>query len=235
MLTKLKKAIVASGAVVAVSGSALFVGASSANAVPVSTWDAIAQCESGGNWAINTGNGYYGGVQFAGQTWAGFGGNEFAPTANQATKEQQIVIAERVLASQGWGAWPSCSAKLGLTNVSGYTADHQNSVTVQSTEVSEVESTPTTPEEAPVTVETHDSESSTDDASSNPAEANVDVSAVEGEIASTTYVVKAGDTLSEIAYAHGFSNWDKVLEANKDLVQDEDVIEIGWELTIPTP
>lgn len=86
--------------------------------VPVSSnggaWDTIAQCESGGNWAINTGNGYSGGLQFSPQTWTGHGGGQYAPTANGASREQQIAVAERVLASQGWGAWPSCSAKAGL-------------------------------------------------------------------------------------------------------------------------
>lgn len=79
-----------------------------------SVWDRLAQCESGGNWAINTGNGYYGGVQFAQGTWEGHGGTQYAPRADLATREQQIATAERVLASQGWGAWPACSAKLGL-------------------------------------------------------------------------------------------------------------------------
>ncbi|MGB3955760.1 MAG: transglycosylase family protein, partial [Brooklawnia sp.] len=81
--------------------------ASSAAAPAVSnggTWDAIAQCESGGNWAINTGNGYYGGLQFAASTWTAYGGGAYAPTANLATREQQIAIAEKVLAAQGWGA-----------------------------------------------------------------------------------------------------------------------------------
>lgn len=79
-----------------------------------SVWDQIAQCESGGNWAINTGNGYSGGLQFAHSSWTGFGGREFAPMAWQASREQQIVVAERILASQGWGAWPACTRKLGL-------------------------------------------------------------------------------------------------------------------------
>lgn len=79
-----------------------------------STWDALAQCEAGGNWSINTGNGYSGGLQFHPQTWTGHGGGAYAPTAAGATREQQIAIAEKVLASQGWGAWPACSAKLGL-------------------------------------------------------------------------------------------------------------------------
>jgi len=79
-----------------------------------SVWDSLAQCEASGNWSINNGNGYSGGLQFAHSTWTGFGGGEFAPMAYQATREQQIVVAERVLASQGWGAWPGCTRKLGL-------------------------------------------------------------------------------------------------------------------------
>jgi hypothetical protein len=75
-------------------------------------WDAVAMCESGGNWSINTGNGYYGGLQFSQQTWAGFGGTAYASRADLATKAQQIAVAERVLASQGAGAWPTCGRNL---------------------------------------------------------------------------------------------------------------------------
>lgn len=79
-----------------------------------SVWDQIAQCESGGDWSINTGNGYHGGLQFNQGTWAAYGGTAYAPTADQATREQQIAIAEKTQAAQGWGAWPACTAKLGL-------------------------------------------------------------------------------------------------------------------------
>ena len=77
-------------------------------------WDSIAQCESTGNWAINTGNGFFGGLQFTPSTWLSFGGGEYAPSAHLATREQQIAIAQKVQAAQGWGAWPACTAKLGL-------------------------------------------------------------------------------------------------------------------------
>lgn len=100
------------GAVLGVTGVAF---SGTAAAAPDSDWDRLAQCESGGNWGINTGNGYHGGLQFSPSTWAAYGGTQFAPTANQATREQQIAIAERTLAGQGWGAWPSCSRKLGLS------------------------------------------------------------------------------------------------------------------------
>lgn len=79
-----------------------------------STWDRLAQCESGGNWAINTGNGYYGGLQFNQGTWASNGGTAYAPSAHLATREQQISIAERVAAGRGFAPWPACAAKLGL-------------------------------------------------------------------------------------------------------------------------
>jgi len=79
-----------------------------------SVWDSIAQCESTGSWSINTGNGFSGGLQFTPSTWAGFGGTEYAPEAWQATREQQIAVAQKVQASQGWGAWPACTSQLGL-------------------------------------------------------------------------------------------------------------------------
>ena len=75
-------------------------------------WDTVARCESGGNWAINTGNGYHGGLQFSPSTWRSNGGGEYAPSAYMATKEQQIAVAERVLAGQGKGAWPVCGRGL---------------------------------------------------------------------------------------------------------------------------
>lgn len=88
--------------------------ASAAAVASGSVWDQLAQCESGGNWSINTGNGFTGGLQFVDSTWLGLGGGVYAPQAYLATREQQIAIAEKVLAAQGWGAWPACTAKLGL-------------------------------------------------------------------------------------------------------------------------
>ena len=79
-----------------------------------SVWDAIAACESGGNWSIDTGNGYYGGLQFSASTWLAYGGGAYAPTANLASRDEQIAVAERVQAAQGWGAWPVCSVQAGV-------------------------------------------------------------------------------------------------------------------------
>jgi uncharacterized protein YgiM (DUF1202 family) len=82
-------------------------------------WDRVADCESSGNWSINTGNGFYGGLQFWHPTWTSFGGAEFAPYAHQASKLQQITVAQRVLKVQGPGAWPVCSVRAGLTLENG--------------------------------------------------------------------------------------------------------------------
>lgn len=82
--------------------------------VPGDVWDRLAQCEANGNWSANTGNGYFGGLQFHPQTWASHGGHDYAPNAHLASRSQQITVAERVLASQGWAAWPWCSRHLGL-------------------------------------------------------------------------------------------------------------------------
>jgi hypothetical protein len=90
------------------------VGAGQAVAADDATWDRLAECESSGNWSINTGNGYYGGLQFSASTWQAFGGGAYAPRADLATRAEQIAIAEKTQAVQGWGAWPACSAKLGL-------------------------------------------------------------------------------------------------------------------------
>jgi uncharacterized protein YabE (DUF348 family)/transposase len=92
------------------------VGAKPGTQVPpvsnAATWDALASCESSGNWAINTGNGFFGGVQFNQRTWEGHGGLRYAPRADMATREEQIAIAEVTRARQGWGAWPVCSGRI---------------------------------------------------------------------------------------------------------------------------
>ncbi len=95
------------------------VGAGTAQAADVSTWNKVAACESSGDWSINTGNGYYGGLQFTQSTWEAYGGTAYAHRADQATRDQQIAIAEKVLKGQGPGAWPVCSVRAGLTRGGG--------------------------------------------------------------------------------------------------------------------
>ena len=108
-----------------------------ANAVDGATWDALAQCESGGNWSINTGNGFYGGLQFTQQSWNGVGMSGSPATA---TRAQQIEAGERLLAIQGWGAWPACSAKLGLYGKTGAAPTY----TEPTTTVAKAKNTPLT-------------------------------------------------------------------------------------------
>ena len=103
-------------------GGLMFAGmvvAPHATAWDVTVWDRVAACESSGNWAINTGNGYYGGLQFSASTWKAFGGQAYAQQAHQATKAQQIAVARRTLHTQGPGAWPTCSVRAGLTRENG--------------------------------------------------------------------------------------------------------------------
>ncbi|MDH6627812.1 murein DD-endopeptidase MepM/ murein hydrolase activator NlpD [Streptomyces sp. LBL] len=90
-------------------------GAGAAQAADVDTWNKVAACESTNDWNVNTGNGYYGGLQFTRSTWEAYGGTRYAPRADLATKDQQIAVAEKVLDGQGPGAWPTCSVRAGLT------------------------------------------------------------------------------------------------------------------------
>jgi hypothetical protein len=120
---------------VAVAGASV-VGGSLASATSAeasgSVWDRVAACESGGNWSINTGNGYYGGLQFSYSTWRGYGGQRYAQTANGASKGQQIEIAQKVLRAQGPGAWPVCGRRAGLTRengLAGYTGGGDDGTT----------------------------------------------------------------------------------------------------------
>src|SRR3954453_13194780 len=108
-----------------VAGTAALLGPASPAQASSVNWDAVAQCESGGNWSISTGNGFYGGLQFTRGTWKAYGGGKYASTANKASKSEQIRIAEKVLRGQGIGAWPVCGKKAGSskhhkgTNTSG--------------------------------------------------------------------------------------------------------------------
>ncbi|MFI8534303.1 transglycosylase family protein [Streptomyces aquilus] len=104
-------AVLAGAALLAPLG--LLAATGNAAAADDGVWDRIARCESGGNWHINTGNGYYGGLQFSAGTWRAYGGTAYAATADRATRAQQIAIATKVQRAQGWGAWPTCSARAG--------------------------------------------------------------------------------------------------------------------------
>jgi hypothetical protein len=212
ILTKTRAA--ASGlALVALTAAGVGLAAAPANAASTSTWDAIAQCESSGNWHINTGNGYYGGVQFSASTWAAYGGSG---SAADASKEQQIAVAERVLASQGWGAWPACSAKLGLSGKSGSIAGASSAPA--SIPRAAPAPRPAAPRPAPVK---HSSSSAVGHAA--PV-----------ALSGATYTVRSGDTLSKIAAALGIGGgWQGLAAANAATIANPNLIFPGQTLRLP--
>lgn len=111
-LVRISSLSVAAAATTMTLGALTF--APPADATSASTWARLAHCESGGRWHINTGNGYYGGLQFTLATWRAYGGGRYATYPHQAGKWQQIAVAERVQGHQGWGAWPVCSRRIGV-------------------------------------------------------------------------------------------------------------------------
>ncbi|GAB3281217.1 hypothetical protein GCM10027449_22390 [Sinomonas notoginsengisoli] len=209
-------------ALVAASGAALSaaaLGAPAANAASGATWDALAQCESGGNWSINTGNGFSGGLQFTPSTWAAYGGTG-SPTT--ATRDQQIAVAERVLAGQGWGAWPACSAKLGLYGTSGA---NPTPVQVQSAPVQQAPAKPAPVQQAPV------QQAPAKPAPAQPAPAR---HAAPAEVSGQTYTVVAGDTLSQIAQKLGVKGgWAALADANANIISNPNLIFPGQVLHLP--
>lgn len=202
-------------AAVSVAGLALSATAANAatpTATSASTWDALAQCESGGNWATNTGNGFSGGLQFTAQTWVAYGGTGSPESASRA---QQIAVAEKVQAGQGWGAWPACAAKLGLSGGATAAAPQiqPQSAPVQA---APVQTAPVA--QAPVATEA-------------PTQArHAAAVAVSGE----TYTVQDGDTLSKIAEKLGVQGgWQNLADANADTITDPDLVFVGQVLQLP--
>ncbi len=218
-------------AVAAISAAGLALSVTAANAATDgATWDSLAQCESGGNWATNTGNGYSGGLQFSATTWAAYGGTG---SAADASREQQIAVAEQVQASQGWGAWPSCTAQLGLSGGGGATAVTPQSVPVQSAPVQvPVESAPlqapveSVPVQAPM-VQAPAVPAATDAVTAPQHAAPVELS---GE----TYTLEPGDTLSTVADKLGVEGgWQSLADANLDTIANPDVVFSGQVLQLP--
>ncbi|MGY1663356.1 transglycosylase family protein [Geodermatophilus sp. SYSU D00705] len=174
-----------------IAAASLGVLAQPASAAGPNDWDAVAACESSGNWSINTGNGYYGGLQFSQSTWAAYGGTAFAARADLASKAQQITVAERTLDAQGPGAWPTCGRAL---NPAAPTADAAPAAA---------------PAPAPA-----------------PERASRDDRAASGQ-----YVVRSGDTLAEIAAAHG-TTWQALYALNQGTVSNPNVIQVGQVLSV---
>ncbi|MFH9430731.1 transglycosylase family protein [Streptomyces sp. NPDC017615] len=200
----------------AVAGPVMASG--SASAATGSEWDAVAQCESGGNWSINTGNGYYGGLQFSASTWAAYGGTQYAGTADKASKEQQITVAEKVLSAQGKGAWPVCGKGLSSTPYSGSAAP-----------------APATESKTEDRAAADTSDRTADDQAASRSTERPDASKTvttptggKVEKGDGEYKVVKGDTLSSIATEHKVAGgWKKLFDLNKDIVEKADFIYPG--------
>ncbi|MER6012814.1 transglycosylase family protein [Streptomyces bluensis] len=197
-------AVLAGAALLAPLG--LLAAGGDAVAADSGVWDRIAQCESGGNWHINTGNGYYGGLQFAASTWRAYGGTAYAATADKASKAQQIAIATKVQRAQGWGAWPTCSARAGASG-----------------------GAPAAPSTGSASGESANS-ASPGQSSKTPARSSGHTG--RGTPRGGDYTVRSGDTLSGIAARHG-TTWQRIYAANKAVIGGEpDLIVPGQRLDI---
>lgn len=221
--------IAAFAGVTGVAIAAPLLGATGASAATTAQWDEVAQCESGGNWSINTGNGFFGGLQFTPSTWAAFGGTQYASSAHQATKAQQIAVAEKVLASQGPGAWPSCGVGLSSSDADTSKAPAAKSDAGSNggnAPVAQSESTRSVEDSAPAAPQPSKPEQSTNSSDTGVSDSGVTFKKGDGE-----YEVKEGDTLFKIAKAEKVSGgWEKVFGLNKDIVKDADVIYPGQQL-----
>ncbi|MBT2493728.1 transglycosylase family protein [Streptomyces sp. ISL-96] len=180
------------------------VASGSADAASVDVWEKVAACESTNDWKINTGNGYYGGLQFKQSTWQAYGGTAYARRADLATKDQQIAVAEKVLNGQGPTAWPLCSVRAGLTrggDAPGASTEAKAApkTATQSKKASAGTARPGTKDPGP-----------------------------------ETYTVASGDTLSAIADAEDVrGGWRSLYTANRDVVgSDPDIILPGQRLSL---
>ena len=222
-------------AALAIGGAvAATVSMPAANAVDGATWDALAQCESGGNWSINTGNGFYGGLQFAQQSWSGVGMSGSPATA---TRAQQIEAGERLLAIQGWGAWPACSAKLGLYGKTGAAPTYTEPTTVAAQSQTQQTYTAPAAQAAPAAVEAPAAAPAAPVAPAVEAPAVAPVAeapAAAPKAAAGTYTVVPGDSLSLIAAKLGVAGgYQAIAAANTDITYNVDLIFPGQVLTIP--
>ncbi|WP_182066577.1 MULTISPECIES: transglycosylase family protein [Curtobacterium] len=224
------RTIVGGLAFAGIAATGVGLAATPANAASGSTWDALAQCESGGNWAINTGNGYYGGLQFNLGTWQANGG---AGNPAAASREAQIAVAERVLASQGWGAWPACSAQLGLSGTSGAApaaaAPAPAPAPAPAQQAAPQPAAPAPAEQAaPQPAAPSTTESTPAPAATTPSKpAPVKTSG-------KTYTIASGDTLDTISTKLGIEGgWKQLWAANTSTIDDANLIYAGQELQLP--
>jgi nucleoid-associated protein YgaU len=194
--------------------------AAPAGAAAIGVWDEVAACESGGNWSINTGNGYYGGLQFSQSTWEAYGGTAYASRADLATKGQQITVAEAVLNAQGPGAWPTCSVRAGL--IRGNPPAHTGTSTS-----APAASRPRTGA-GPVAGSGSSGRPEQRRRSGSPSPSTAGRT-------SGSYTVVAGDTLSGIAVRLSVrGGWQALHRANRETIgPDPDLILPGQRLALP--
>jgi hypothetical protein len=192
--------LTAVGAVGVGAAAATILTPTAAHAATGVQWDRVAQCESGGNWHIDTGNGYYGGLQFSEQTWTSFDTDHYASRADLASRREQIDVANRVLSAQGWGAWPVCSQYAGPP-------DHAHA------------------HKAHRAHKRHSAKGHPDTAL---------LSRHNEQVRHRHYVVKSGDTLSEIARTHHVrGGWQTLYKLNKKAIgSNPDHIRVGMRLKL---
>ena len=209
--------MIKAGTLVATAAAVSFAAVGTAQASTSHNWDGVAACESGGNWHINTGNGFYGGVQFSASTWRAYGGGAYASRADLASKSQQIAIAERVLRGQGIGAWPVCGRHL-----TGGT----------STPAVERSAKPAAKHYAPKVVQHH---------TVRPAPAHhvtahpstIHHAKSTQKVSTTTYTVRAGDYLSRIAVQHHVKGgWQTLAHLNRATVHNPNLIFVGQHIKV---
>ena len=193
--------------------------ASTAGAAGVSTWDRVAACEGGGDWSINTGNGYYGGLQFTTGSWLAAGGGRYAARADLATKGQQIAVAEKLLASQGPGAWPVCGPRAGLS-AGGAAAVVDASSGPASAGVSSGTHQQTREHPQRQALKQHKQHKH-----QNPQPAPAHNAAPQALPTGATYTVKSGDTLSRIAATQKVAGeWQRLFQQNTGRISNPNVI-----------
>ncbi|GGB17153.1 transglycosylase [Flexivirga endophytica] len=224
---------VAAAAALAAAGVAT---AGDAHAASVSTWDRVAACESGGNWAINTGNGFYGGLQFTHSTWIAYGGGAYASNANLASKSAQISVAEKVLASQGPGAWPVCSVRAGLTRGGG--SPNVNPAPAPKPAPQKTYQAPKKTYTAPKVSRSNERAQAPKQTYTAPKKTYTApkkvYTAPKVALSGKTVTVKSGDTLSELAQTYQVKGgWQALFAANKGTVNNANLIFVGQHLNLP--
>ena len=223
------RAVVSGLAVAGLAAAGIALGAAPAQAAPTSVWDRVAACESGGNWHINTGNGYYGGLQFSLATWHGYGGSGNPADASKST---QIAIAEKVLAGQGWGAWPVCSVKAGARGSSSSAGSSSSSSASSSASSSHSSSSSSSSSRSSGSSRSYHSSASSNSVHVNNAPAPAARPAAV-KTSGKTYTVESGDSLSKIAKKLKIeAGWHRLWAANTKLA-DPDLIYVGQKLQLP--